>query len=496
MKILRFFLPRIEYVLFAAVFWGIAASGPILLNSDGDLPRHLLVGSLTRANVHVDTVDIFSFRTTGFPSIPHEWLAQVLISGFYDFMGLGGVVLYTALVVTAAWMLIFNDAYKRSGSLLSSLLLTGLGVGASLIHVLPRPHLFSYLLIAVWILVLEQIQKDRPGRWWLLPVLMLAWVNLHGMFVLGIVVWGIYLAGSIFENPTRSWLTRAGTKSMLAGGGLSLLATFFSPSGFKIWETIASLGGNAYIKSRIPEYQSANFHMAETWPFILLLLLCLISFSRSTSMLPWTHALLVTAFAGVALYSSRMLPLFAIVTVPVAAQAFSAWIKQDFPNSRVLTLESNITSINNASNGLIWLIAVILAVTALFRANVALDPENKGNRFDPEFFPVQAVDWLQTHPQSGHVFNEFDWGGYILLRLWPRQQIFMDGHTHIYGEELTREYEQVITLSKGWEEVFGKYQIGWAILRVESPVAGALENAGWEKVYSDETAVIVRRGGE
>lgn len=496
MKIIRFFLPRIEYVLFAAVFWGIAVSGPILLNSDGDLPRHILVGQLIRSAGEVHTTDIFSFRTTGLPSIPHEWLAQVFISGFYDLMGWGGVVLYTALIVTAAWMLIFNDAYKRSGSLLSSLLLTGLGVGASLIHVLPRPHLFSYLLIAVWLLVLEQIQKGKPGRWWLLPALMLAWVNLHGMFVLGIVVWVIYLVGSFFENPTRAWLTDAGTKSLLAGGGLSLLATFFSPSGFKIWEAIASLGGNAYIKSRIPEYQSANFHMAETWPFVLLLLICLMSFSRSTIKIPWTYGFLVTAFAGVALYSSRMLPLFALVTVPIVAQALSAWIKQDFPNSRVVTLESNIAATNNSSNGLIWLIAVMLAVIALFRSNIALDPENKGNHFDPEFFPIQAVDWLHTHPQSGHVFNEFDWGGYMLLKLWPRQQIFMDGHTHIYGEELTREYERVITLSKGWEEVFAKYQIEWAIVRVESPVAGALEDAGWEKVYFDETAVILRRGGK
>jgi hypothetical protein len=136
---------------------------------------------------------------------------------------------------------------------------------------------------------------------------------------------------------------------------------------------------------------------------------------------------------------------------------------------------------------------VILAVIFLFRSNVAIDPASKGNAFDPGFFPVEAVSWLQSHPQPGHMFNEFDWGGYILLKLWPNYPIFMDGHTHIYREALTREYEQVISLSKGWEEVFEKYQIEWAILRVQSPVIEGLEEQGWQILYQDETAVILRK---
>ena len=136
---------------------------------------------------------------------------------------------------------------------------------------------------------------------------------------------------------------------------------------------------------------------------------------------------------------------------------------------------------------------VILAVGILFKSNIPIDPGNKGNTFDPKFFPIEAVTWLQAHPQSGHVFNEFDWGGYMLLKLWPGQQIFMDGHTHIYGEKLTREYEQVITLSDGWESIFDKYQITWVIVRVQAPVAKALESKGWNSIYQDGTAIILAK---
>lgn len=493
MKIVQFIIPRIEYILFAAIFWGIASTGPILLNSDGDLPRHLLVGKLIRDTQTVHLTDIFSFRTVGFPSIPHEWLAQVILSGFYDLLGLGGVVFFTALIVTTVWAIIYYDALRRSNSLIAALVFTGLGVGASLIHVLPRPHLFSYLFTVLWILTLEQIQKDEHRKWWLLPVLMLAWVNLHGMFVLGIVIWIIYLVGDLFETPSKTWLSNPKTKVLLAGGALSIIATFLSPSGVGIWEAIASLGGNAYIKSRIPEYQSANFQIPETWPFILILLLAIASFSRSINKTPWRHVFLITAFAGVALYSSRMLPFFAIVAVPITAQAFSGWLKGDFPKNRIWTIETNLNTTNQTSNGWIWMFTVVLAVALLFKLNIPIDVTSKGNAFSPQFFPVEAVAWLKSNPQSGHVFNEFDWGGYMLLNLWPQYQIFMDGHTHIYGEKLTREYEQVITLNNNWESILDKYEVTWAIVRDQTPIAKALENNGWVILYQDKTAIILHR---
>jgi hypothetical protein len=361
---------------------------------------------------------------------------------------------------------------------------------------LPRPHLFSYLFTTLWILVLEQIRKDKSQKWWLLPMLMLAWVNLHGMFVLGIVIWIIYLVGDLFENPSIIWLTSPKTKSMLLGGALSIFATFLSPSGFGIWRAIASLGGNAYIKSRIPEYQSANFQIPETWPFILILLLAIASFSRSTQKVPWTHVFLLTSFAGIALYSSRMLPLFAIVSVPIVARAFSGWLKEDFPKNRIWTIETNLNTTNQSSNGLVWVFAVILAVALLFKLNIPIDVGNKGNAFSPQFFPIEAVTWLKSNPQNGHVFNEFDWGGYMLLNLWPDQQIFMDGHTHIYGETLTREYEQVITVNSNWKNIFEQYQIKWTILRTQSPIGKMLEAEKWKTVYQDKTAVILVKPAE
>lgn len=475
-----------------ALFWSVIANGPRILNFDGDLPRHLLMGRLILQTRSVSTVDVFSFRTTGFPAIPHEWLSQVIMAGAYAWLGLNGVVLLAAVLMMTVWLLVFREAYVRSRSLLISLLLVALAAGAAQIHVLPRPHLFTYLLTTIWVGLLEYIGDKAPGKWWLLPLTMLGWVNLHGMFVLGVILWGIYLTADFLERPSKTWFTAKKTKALALAGVFSLLATFFSPSGVHIWEAIVSLGSNAYITSKITEYQSANFHQPETWLFVALLLLTITAFARSPK-IGWTPLLLTVAFTFLALYTSRMIPLFAIVITPLTAKALAGWLREEYPHSPLLNLDQRLTLTNASVSGWIWLILIVLGTTLLLHQGTRFDPEGRGNTFDNRFFPVQAVDWLESHPQSGHMFNEFDWGGYLLLHLYPQQQIFMDGHTHIYGETLTREYETVMSLGEGWEKILEQYQIQWAIVRPQTPIAKGLEKSGWTILYQDDTAVILRK---
>lgn len=494
MKLTRLLLPRIEYVLLAAIFWGIAASGPKLLNTDGDLPRHLLVGNLILETRSVPTIDEFSFRTTGKPSIPHEWLAQVIFAASYNLLGLNGVVLLTALLVTAVFALVYRNSIQGSSSLFAALIFTGLAVSASVMHILPRPHLFTYLLLSGWIMLLEQMRKGRSRAWWALPAVMLLWVNLHGMFVLGIIAWLIYLAGSFLDNPGGAWLRRSEVKNLLAGGLLSIPVTLLSPSGSGIWKTIFSLGSNSYITSRISEYQPANFHQPATWPFVLLLILVIIGLSRVTQKPSWSHTLLLAGFAAMALYTSRMLPLFAITAAPIAAEIYANWIRNAKHLKNLSALETRVQQVERSTSGILWLIAIFSLVILLFASGQSIDAEKKGNVFDSEFFPVDAAAWLKSNPQNGRMFNAFDWGGYLLFELWPDQQIFMDGHTHIFGEELTKEYVTVTGLDKGWEEILGKYQVQLVIMPEDSELVRQLESqADWQVIYADSTTVILQR---
>ena len=139
--------------------------------------------------------------------------------------------------------------------------------------------------------------------------------------------------------------------------------------------------------------------------------------------------------------------------------------------------------------------ALIVAIVAygLFRG-LSLDFDRTGNQFDPQVFPVDAVDANKGQLPEGNVFNYFPWGGYLLHRLWPAQLVFIDGQTDFYGEDLTREYEQVITLQDGWRDVLEKYNVDWVFMPSNSIlVEYLLSESGWKIYYLDEVAAIITR---
>jgi hypothetical protein len=112
--------------------------------------------------------------------------------------------------------------------------------------------------------------------------------------------------------------------------------------------------------------------------------------------------------------------------------------------------------------------------------------------FSQRVFPVQAVDWMMAEQISGPGFNYFTWGGYILYRTWPEQRVFIDGQTDFYGEDLTRQYETVITQSAGWREVLTEYSVRWVLMPVDALLVRALESEdGWRVRYQDPTAVVL-----
>ena len=92
------------------------------------------------------------------------------------------------------------------------------------------------------------------------------------------------------------------------------------------------------------------------------------------------------------------------------------------------------------------------------------------------------------------MFNQFAWGGYLLYRMWPEKTVFIDGQTDFYGESLTREYSQVISLENGWQDTLKKYNVSWAIIPPDQPLTRALsEEMKWLVVYQDNTAVILHK---
>lgn len=497
--IIAYLLPGLGAIVWMAVFLGVIGLGPRMMNIDGDLGRHLTIGRYILSAGHIPTTDLFSHTLYGQALTPHEWLAQVIFAVAYQGLGLSGVVVVCALVIASTFWLVFRRAQSTSRTVLLAVGVTVLAMAASSLHWLTRPHVFTFLMLALWIDSLERLRIGYLRSWWRLPVLMLLWTNLHGAFIAGFVVWGIYgfgLAWDIVWSRSLSRIPDRFIRFYLLAGLVSLLATFVNPVGPVLWGTSLGYIGNRYLVGHTAEYLPPNFHDPSTLPFLAMIGVTTCVFGLSGRKLMAEKVFLLSAWMLMALYSVRNVPLFAIVAAAPLAGLMSRWatdaVRQRSFLGRWLVLEDRLLQVETQLRGVLWPVILVGLVVIGLYGGAALDFSGAGDRFDARVFPVAAVDWMQSHPPEGQGFNYFPWGGYLLYRLWPEQRVFIDGQTDFYGEELTRQYEQVLTLSQGWEQVFRQYHIRWVLMPADEPLTSHLKDSpGWQVDYQDETAVLL-----
>ena len=110
-----------------------------------------------------------------------------------------------------------------------------------------------------------------------------------------------------------------------------------------------------------------------------------------------------------------------------------------------------------------------------------------------ENLPVKAVNFLRENEPPGPMFNNYNWGGYIVWEL-PQYPVFVDGRTDLYGDELLREYLAAIFANSGWRETLDKYDVNLVFVETAAPLARELRlEPGWEEIYQDEMAAIFSR---
>jgi hypothetical protein len=479
-----YLLPRLRDILFLAVFTAAILLGPRMLNQDGDLPRHLTIGRLVLQTGSVPTLDVFSYTNTGKPFAPHEWLAGLVFYGLYSILGLNGIVILAATLLATTFTLVYSNAVSQIGIRLPVFFLVAWGAVVSSLHWITRPHLFTMLFLALWLIWTEKLSRGENTRLWYFPALMLFWANMHGEFIAGFLVLFAYMAGwtwdFLFAREAAS--LEAGKRLGLAFV-LSFAVTFINPVVLRTWTTVLGYVNNKYLIAHTNETVPPNFAEPK-----FLLLLGLLAFSIfllavKRRKMRVSAGFLLAGFSAMALLSARNVHLYGVVAPFVLAPTLAG--SQDVP--LVQRLETLFEQVESRLKGILWPVGTVL----LFGILLVATPLGKVNRFDPAFFPVEAVAWLKQNPQKGNVFNAFDWGGYLLFNLWPDQHVFIDSQTDVYGEEFTRKYEQVILMNSGWQEVLTTYNVAWVIIPQDWPLAKGLAAEGWQEAYRDGTAIIL-----
>lgn len=489
----RHWLPSIP----ATVFVGILAFVTFgfqepLLNSDGDLARHLRHGEWMLQHHALISADPFSYTRAGQPFTAFEYGSQLAYALANRLGGLAAVTVLAALLIAAAYALVTRFMLRRG----VDPLLAGITVAAAIItgmsHWLARPHLVTLLLLPI---LLEQLAPLNRWRLWPFPVLFAIWANFHGGFVYGLVLIALFLAAAVWDVLNHRGGSGHRARFYAAALALAVGATLLTPHGVGLYRHIIAFLHETYVLNHTGEFASPDFHDPATKLFLFLLLLvtwsALVSGRKATAV----TALTVPAWIYFALVHQRDITLLGLTALPLLALHIDpAWRSLTQLRRLRVSFESAAAAASTAP----WVVAAAAIAIGLAMAHGRVGAEQViGDRFSDRRMPVQAVDAARHAGLKGRLFSDFGWGGYVLYA-WPEQKVFIDGGADFYGSALMRDYGVIRSLRPGWRALMDRWHFDIIMVRPEASIASELVHQGsWRYWYCDPTAVVlVPRGAD
>jgi len=460
-------------------------NGARTLLGDGDTGWHIRTGEWILAHGRVPHRDIFSFTRPDQTWYAWEWLSDVLMGWLHRVGGMQGVLLGAIVLLCVTFALLYRLVLLKSGSALFAFVLTAIAAGGSSIHWLARPHLFTMLLLIVFYSILED---GRMRLLFILPVVAVLWTNLHGGFLVGILLVGAYAGGELIgallarESGARHAAFGRSWRYGLAAAGC-LAASLINPYGWRLHaHLLRFLASPAYFQN-IAEFASIGFRHPLAGFFEVMLLLGVAAAFWHLSQRRFVPALLLVGYAHLALLSIRNIPLFMIVAAPPVGAALAAWLNS-FP------LNALSRRISAAAAGPHWHVAGPAAVAILGIIMYGAAPSVLFQAtYDSHAFPVAALAPLRN---TDRIFTSDTWGGYLIYRRYPAK-VFVDGRSDFYGPEFEDQYAHISGVRYDWQAILAGYGVDTVLLAVDSPLSGALKvSPAWRAVYDDGIAVVFR----
>ena len=535
---LRFLLPSVRDIIFIFLFWSLLA-GPLSNRplADADIGWHIRNGEQILATHSLPRTDPFSSTMQGQPWFAWEWLYDILLGILHQACGLNGVVWLCALLAAAIFVLLLSQLLRGGTGLLLAIVLMLLAEAAATIHLYARPHIVSWLFSLLWFAVLnrwERCEDENLPRsiTWFFPASMLLWVNVHGGWIFGMALLGIYTFAALVESLRTQDAFAAirashRARAMASAFVVSAAATLVNPFGWRLHAHIYRYLGDGYLMNHIDEFRSPDFHGWSQRAFAVILVLVLVAFAgnrlagnrtsdnRGKLRLSQLLVVLLAAYAG--FYSSRNLPVSSMLLVLVAgpilwgnfaslADRPGAWRWVRNGAAGISNFSDRMGAQEMELRGHLWpVVSVALAFTICLQggwlgSRQLIHAQLIQAHFDPKKMPVAAVNFLQKEfvgkqPSTEPVFSTDAWGGYLIYQMYPERKVVVDDRHDLYGSDRIRQYLILTQVEPGWQSVLKDWQIRTALLPTDSTLANLLRELprDWRVAYEDKVAVVFER---
>jgi len=441
---------------------------------DSDAGWHIRNGEEILRTRTLPRTDPYSFTRAGQPWFAWEWAADVATGLVHRSWGLGGVALFYAAVIAGGVWLWFRLHWAVGGSFLVACAMAPLLLSTCNIHWLARPHVIGWLFFLAAVLYCETHRGPFTWREGLAVALFTAvWANVHASFFFAPAIAAIYTVGG-----RRKRIPYAALIAALAG--------LANPYGWHLYAHIWRYLSDSELLAHIGEYQSFNFHADGSGQIIAALILGIAGGALAAVQGRWDRALLALLFSALAIRSARVLPLAALLLLPLANASITKAAGPKF--DKFLAYSARLRILDSRQRGWALVPLVLLACFAILQA-----PRIRAaTGFAADQFPVAAYSHI---PASARLFAPDKFGGYLIYRSAGRFLVFFDGRSDLYGADFLKQYSRVMQVKPGWRAWWDQFHFTHALLPPDSPLIEALERSGWHRIYTGPAAVLLAETG-
>lgn len=452
-----------------------------------DLGRHLTNGRLFVEDYIIPKINYYSYTQPDFPVVTHHWGAGVIYYLIFDFANFVGLSLFNIFIYFAAIVLLMVSQLREKRWFVFAV---------STFLVLPlfayrtdvRPESFSLLFLVIYIVGLQLHKNESTWRksLWFLPLLQIAWVNLHIFFPFGICAVGLAFLRAYFHKKN------AGAFLLLLL--LTIGASFFNPFGVKGAVTpFIILKEYGYM---VAENQSILFMFKRFGNPLFIYTLC----TMVLAIICYAAAIIrnrkewwqpIHLFAGAMLVLAvcmvRMIPFWGVFAVMSVTQS-----SKEIPSIAHKRVRFIIKLI-------ILFVLSGIAFDSFSERNAFWSPFNSNNGLGVRAGTEGAAQFFNRTQIRGPIFNNYDIGGYIIFYHFPEERVFVDNRPESYSVEFFQKiYIPMQEDESVWQTMSEKYAFNaiyfyrhdatpWAqpflIRRIRDPL--------WVPVYVDYATIIL-----
>jgi hypothetical protein len=466
------------------LYWQLG--GPSSLLTDPSTGVHVRTGDWILAHHAVPHHDLFSFSLGNKHWCDWEWLSDVIFSRLNRWHGLSAVAAFSLVLLCFTSLLTYHVARLAAGRI-SAFGVTCLVMATSIIHWLARPHIFTWLVVALFCRALQKAETQERGKCLLaLPALMILWVNLHPGFVACLLVLCLYCGGSaleVFKNRDAKERLNAIRRVRCSGWALAAcaLAMLVNPYGLHLHQHIASYQLSS-VTAHVAEWLPPDFRNPRLNWFEVFLPVASAAALWHGAKRRFRWCLVMVGFLHLALVSVRNVPLFAIVSAAPVAWAAEEWLSQGEWERLLRQAEVALGPRRSTLvNAFIYGLVCVALAGILWGKPIALGPVAS--------LPVEAA----KHLPAGRLFTTDRWADYLIY-VQPQRKVFFDGRNDFYGPDFVKDYLTVMRAEPGWQRMMNRYALTLALVPTNSAIKAALSDSkDWKKVREDSVATVFLR---